>query len=398
MGFAAAPAQAATRSIIIGDSVALGNFSATSSGVALGTRSWFTHFLLQSQGHATFLWNAARRGTTSTEWLTWYQSEVIDRHPDLVIIQAPTTDSNRGIPLAQTEENIRSMVDQALQAGATVAIGNVLPRPTGHSAIAALNSWLSSYSASTGVPLIDSYDQVVDPSTGNLLPQYDSGDGIHPNADGAAVLGANAAATLAPVLDPDPTYLTPALPDASSLVADGLFTLDRNGDGRPDGWALPSVVDTQYSLATDPSSAGNLLVVTRDGPSGDPQVGVDQMIPSTKWQPGETLALAARINISGTLLKVTFRLLSQTPSGSVQAAAVGPGGGTVSPTGTAYITEVLPAGTTRVDVQLLVSGGVGSVKLGQVTLTVSSRPVAKPPRRPRIGPLRRSHIPLLPGA
>jgi len=139
MLFASPPAEAATRSVVVGDSVALGNSVDSGTSVIEGSRTWFTHFLLQSGGHATFLWNAARGGTTSTQWLTWYQSEVLDRHPDLVVIQAPTTDPNRGVTLSQTEANIQSMVSQAENGGAQVAIANVLPRPTGHAYISAIN-------------------------------------------------------------------------------------------------------------------------------------------------------------------------------------------------------------------------------------------------------------------
>jgi|tagenome__1003787_1003787.scaffolds.fasta_scaffold20893611_1 hypothetical protein len=363
----AAPVQAATRSAIVGDSIALGNSVDTGTSVVEGSRTWFTHFLLQSGGHATFLWNAARGGTTSAQWLTWYQAEVLDRHPDLVVIQAPTTDPNRGVTLSQTEANIQSMVSQAENAGAQVAIANVLPRPTGHAYISAINAWLVSYCDDNGILLVDSYSQVVDPTKGNLLAMYDSGDGIHPNAAGAAVIGENAATTLAPILDPTPAYLTTATPDSTSLVKNGLITADRNNDGKPDNWSLPAVANSAYGLVTEPGTAGSMLEVSRSGSSSDPTAVVDQLV--TGWAIGDTLALAAHIKVSGSITKFALRLVYRTGSGVYQYAAVGAGQGTITPTGFAYISGVVPAGTTRVDVQLLVPGGVGSIRLGQVTLT-----------------------------
>jgi acyl-CoA thioesterase I len=360
-------ADAATRSIIVGDSVALGNSVDSDTAVVEGTRTWFTHFLLRSNGRATFLWNAARGGTTSTQWLTWYQTEVLDRHPDMVVIQAPTTDPNRGVSLTQTESNIGNMVDQAQTAGAQVAIANVLPRPTGHSYIAAINSWLVTYCDGKQIPLIDSYGQVVDPVNGNLQQQYDSGDGIHPNAAGAAVIGANAASTLAPILDPTPAHLTSALPDSSSLVRDGLFTADRNNDGKPDNWSLPAVTHASYSLATESGVAGEMLEVSRNGSPADPTVVVDQAL--SGWVAGDSLALAARAQVSGSIAKYALRLVFRTGTGVYQYAAVGAGQGSITPTGFAYISGAIPAGTTRVDVQVMVPGGSGSVRVGQVTVT-----------------------------
>jgi lysophospholipase L1-like esterase len=360
-------ADAATRTIIVGDSVALGNSVDTNTAVVEGTRTWFTHFLLKSHGRATFLWNAARGGTTSTQWLTWYQAEVLDRHPDLVVIQAPTTDPNRGVSMSQTESNIQSMVDQAETAGAQVAIANVLPRPTGHGYIAAINSWLVTYCAGKNIPLIDSYSQLVDSASGNLQAQYDNGDGIHPNAAGAAVIGANAANTLAPILDPTPAYLTVAMPDSASLVRDGLFTADRNKDGKPDNWSLPAVTHASYSVGARSGTAGQMLEVSRNGSSTDPTVVVDQ--PLRGWVAGDTLALAAHVRVSGSIAKYALRLVYRTGTGVYQYAAVGAGRGPIRPAGFAYISGVVPAGTTRVDVQVVVPGGAGSVQVGQVTVT-----------------------------
>ena len=360
-------ASAATRSIIVGDSVALGNSVDSDTAVVEGTRTWFTHYLLRSEGRATFLWNAARGGTTSTQWLTWYQSEVLDRHPDMVVIQAPTTDPNRGVSLSQTEGNIRSMVDQAETARIQVAIANVLPRPTGHAYIAAINSWLVTYCDGKQIPLIDSYSQVVDPTSGNLQQPYDSGDGIHPNAVGAAVIGANAASTLAPILDPTPAYLTLAQPDSASLVRDGLFTADRNNDGKPDNWSLPAVTHASYARVAESGTAGEMLEISRNGSPADPTAVVDQAL--TGWVAGDSLALAARVQVSGSIAKYAVRLAYRTGTGVYQYAAVGAGNGSISPTGFAYISGAVPAGTTRVDVQVVVPGGSGSVRVGQVTVT-----------------------------
>src|SRR3954447_1970314 len=108
-----ASAAASWKTIIIGDSEARGNTTLTPTATILGGRAWFTDFLLHAGGGATYLYNAGIPGETSTQQLARFRSDVLDRHPDLLIVQAPTTDCPRGVPLSTTISNETSMIEQA---------------------------------------------------------------------------------------------------------------------------------------------------------------------------------------------------------------------------------------------------------------------------------------------
>jgi lysophospholipase L1-like esterase len=368
---APASAAAATRTVIIGDSIALGSSSTTSAATVEGARTYFTHFLLQSGGHATYLYNAGVRADTSSQQLARYKADVLDKHPDLIILQAPTTDWGRGVPFATTQSNVESMVMQGQDAGALVVIANMLPRWNGHPAIAQMNTWLSSYTSANGIPLLDNYSHVVDPATGSMQSRYVMSDGLHPNAAGAAVIGGYDAQQLAPLLDDIPAYISTVNQDPLNLVKNGLFTADRNKDGKPDNWYEPPITSANYSLVTEPGTFGNMVEIDRNGTSSDPAVFLSQTLPTGTWAAGDTLALSAHINITGNLSNYALKLLFRTATGTHAYIAIGAGPGMVSPTGFAYIEAAVPTGTTEADVQLVVPGGVGTIKLGQVTVTRS---------------------------
>src|SRR3954471_21419568 len=107
-----ATSEGAWKTIIIGDSEARGNTTLTPTSTILGGRAWFTDFLLHAGGSATYFYNAGMPGETSTQQLAPFQRDEVDRHPDLLIVQAATTDCSRGVPLTTTISNETSMIDQ----------------------------------------------------------------------------------------------------------------------------------------------------------------------------------------------------------------------------------------------------------------------------------------------
>jgi lysophospholipase L1-like esterase len=351
---AATPVSAAAswKTIIIGDSEARGNTTLTPTSTILGGRAWFTDFLLNAGGSATYLYNAGMPGETSTQQLARFQRDVLDRHPDLLIVQTATTDCPRGVPLATTISNETSMIAQAQRAGIRVALTDLIARAS-PTCEAAVNDWAQSYAAANGVPLIDLHSQLLDPATGGMLPIYDSGDHIHPNYLGAMVLGQAAAVDLSPIL-PAPAYLSIVNDDPASLIRDGLFTKDHNNDGRPDNWSL----GTSWTVA--PAPVGEALTVS----ALNGRATISQQLPANSTQAGEGLALAARL--TGTTGAYTFSLVFHTPTGNYQYAPVGGSMSTLA-NGFAAISATVPQGTTAVDVQLTVASG--SATISQVTLT-----------------------------
>ena len=139
-------------------------------------------------------------GQVSAQMLLRFRKDVIDLHPDVVVINAGTNDvaENQG-PFDEdyTLGNIVSMAELAQFNGIAVVLTSVLPaaafrwRPAITDAadkIAALNARIKAYAAAKGIPYVDYYSAMVvaDPSRA-LNPDY-SKDGVHPVAAGFEVM------------------------------------------------------------------------------------------------------------------------------------------------------------------------------------------------------------------
>lgn len=139
-------------------------------------------------------------GQVSAQMLVRFRQDVIDLHPDIVVINAGTNDvaENQG-PYDEnfTLGNIVSMTELAQANGIAVVLTSVLPaagfrwRPALTDAadkIAALNARIRAYAAGQGIPYVDYYSSlVVDDPSRALNPAY-SNDGVHPVAAGYEVM------------------------------------------------------------------------------------------------------------------------------------------------------------------------------------------------------------------
>ena len=139
-------------------------------------------------------------GQVSAQMLLRFRQDVIDLHPDVVVINAGTNDvaENQG-PFDEdyTLGKIVSMTELARFNGIAVVLTSVLPaaafrwRPAITDAadkIAALNARIRAYAAEKGIPYVDYYSSlVVDDPSRALNPAY-SNDGVHPVAAGYEVM------------------------------------------------------------------------------------------------------------------------------------------------------------------------------------------------------------------
>lgn len=136
-------------------------------------------------------------GQTTTQMIARFRADVIDLKPKAVHILAGTNDiaGNTGATsLEAIEGNIRSMVELARAHGIRVVLASVPPaakfdwRP-GIDPVAnirAVNAWLSDYAAREKLTYIDYYSALED---GNHAFRAEwSGDGVHPNKAGYAVM------------------------------------------------------------------------------------------------------------------------------------------------------------------------------------------------------------------
>lgn len=238
-------------------------------------------------------------GYTSTQLLAYLPTLLSTYTPDAVHLQIGTNDSGASVALSTYSANITAMAALVKAAGKQLTIGTVPPRGSGSAQlaasrpfIAAYNMWLRMWAPGAGVELAEVHGALADPTTGDYLSTYDSGDGVHPNDAGhreiarvvsAAMLRAtssyrpslvNAVSTLNLVVNPlmvtagtDPTSSTSAVASGTaptrSIVADASGVLPAGQWAQVDLTAgATSAFGREFALSSGGWAVGDVLGLT----------------------------------------------------------------------------------------------------------------------------------------
>lgn len=144
-------------------------------------------------------------GQTTSQMLLRFQQDVIALKPKVVVILAGTNDiaGNTGpMTIEQTANNLTSMSEIASANKIKVVLSSVLPvndyvrRQNGElfiqtksrppAKILAMNDWLKKYAAQNGYVYLDYFSAMVDDK--GFVKEGITFDGLHPNAQGYAVM------------------------------------------------------------------------------------------------------------------------------------------------------------------------------------------------------------------
>ena len=144
-------------------------------------------------------------GQTTPQMLIRFQQDVVALKPAAVVILAGTNDiaGNTGVEtLEVVEDNVRSMAAIATVNKIKLILSSVLPvddyawrrglQPA--EKVRTLNAWMKSYCASNGCTYLDYYTPLATPE-GAMKPGT-SKDGVHPTAEGYAVMAPLAQAAI----------------------------------------------------------------------------------------------------------------------------------------------------------------------------------------------------------
>ncbi|KTC40331.1 esterase [Pseudomonas putida] len=187
----AAQSAVAGTVLIVGDSI--------SAAFGLDTRAGWVALLekrLAQQGFDDKVVNASITGDTSANGLARLPAQLAAHKPDLVLLELGGNDGLRGMPVAQLQQNLASMIDLSRKAGAQVLLlGMQLP---------------PNYGARYTKAFVQVYQTLADEKKVALVPFLLEGvggvptlmqaDGVHPTAGAQGKLLENVWPTLKPLL------------------------------------------------------------------------------------------------------------------------------------------------------------------------------------------------------
>jgi lysophospholipase L1-like esterase len=155
-------------------------------------------------------------GQTTPQMLVRFRADVIALRPKVVVILAGTNDlagNTRPMTLEAIEDNLVSMAELARANHIRVVLASVLPisdyesrdgRPIIRTTqrppekIKALNEWMRNYVTQNKLTYVDYYSAMIDAK--GFLREELSEDGLHPNANGYAIMTPLAEAAIARAL------------------------------------------------------------------------------------------------------------------------------------------------------------------------------------------------------
>lgn len=177
------PAQAAddVHVLALGDSLTAGYGLAEGEGLVPQLNAW-----LQANGGGIMVENAGVSGDTSAGGLSrldW----ALQSGAQAMIVTLGGNDLLRGLPPAQTRQNITAILSEAQKRKLPVLlIGMKAPANLGPSFQQDFDRLYPELAAEFGTLFIDSYFNLIDPDATDpgMIRAFMQADGLHPNADG----------------------------------------------------------------------------------------------------------------------------------------------------------------------------------------------------------------------
>jgi acyl-CoA thioesterase-1 len=146
---------------------------------------------LLAAGHPVRVRNAGVSGDTSAGGLRRLQW-LLAQQPDVVVVGLGSNDGLRGLPLAETERNLRQIVTRVRAAKCQVLLlGNRVPTNYGPEYANKFAELFPRLAADLDVPLVPFLLEGV-----GGRPQLNQADGIHPTADGHRIMAGTVYAPL----------------------------------------------------------------------------------------------------------------------------------------------------------------------------------------------------------
>jgi acyl-CoA thioesterase-1 len=165
--------------VIVGDSLS------AAYGMEL-SESWpsLLQQRLDQDGHAYRVFNSSIAGETTQGGLTRLPRLLEQYQPEIVIVELGGNDGLRGLPIEVTRDNLSSMIEQSLAAGAQVLLAEMrIPPNYGRTYTEKFNGTYAELASRHGIVLLPFLLQDI-----ALEPGLMQADGIHPTAAAQTVI------------------------------------------------------------------------------------------------------------------------------------------------------------------------------------------------------------------
>jgi acyl-CoA thioesterase-1 len=140
------------------------------------------------------VFNASISGETSSGGLTRLQAVLTQKKPGIVMIELGANDALRGLPVSQTESNLRQMIQMSKKSGARVLLfGIQIPSNYGQNYTAQFKKLYPQLAQEEKIELLPFF--LKDVAT---KPELFQADRLHPNVDAQSILFKNVWGSMAP--------------------------------------------------------------------------------------------------------------------------------------------------------------------------------------------------------
>ena len=173
----------------------LGDSLSAEYGLPRGT-GWVNLLEMQLQKDKSpwAVFNASISGETSSGGLTRLPKLLIQKKPRLVMIELGANDALRGLPITQTESNLRKMIQVSKQSGARVLLfGIQIPSNYGQTYITQFKGLYPKLANEEGIELLPFFLEGV-----ALKPELFQADRLHPNVEAQSILFKNVWGSMTP--------------------------------------------------------------------------------------------------------------------------------------------------------------------------------------------------------
>jgi len=221
------------------------------------SKGYFSWFNMLTGKKLRMIKNAGIGGNTTTQMLARIQADVLSYNPGWCFVLGGVNDASANTLASVTIANLDSIYTQLSAAGIRVVALTPWPSNTSTTAqkteLYKVNEWIrKQQQLRKDFYMVDTASTFIDPAVGYPPTSY-AADNLHPDGNGAAILGVKIADTLEPALAGISSGMVVSNDDAN-LIANGMMT--GNSSGIASGWGFDA---TGTQTPTKVPKTGNKL-------------------------------------------------------------------------------------------------------------------------------------------